>query len=80
MNLKEFCNKYGYKESTVIKTFPQVQRVILNRYGIVIEKVGRGKKAQYLEKEKPEEDQMRDLKEFLNKNPALKEYFEGIEG
>lgn len=80
MNLQEFCNKYDYSESTVIKTFPQVQRSILKRYGILIEKQGRGKKAQYIEKEKSEAEQMKDLQEFLETHPAIKEYFEGIEG
>ena len=80
MTLEEFCKKYDYKESTVIKTFPQVQSVILKRYGIKVEKVRRGKKAEYIEYEKPEEQQIKDLHEFLEKNPAVKEYFEGIEG
>ena len=26
MNLEEFCEKYDYKETTVLNTFPQVQR------------------------------------------------------
>ena len=54
MTLKEFCDKYDYSESTVIKTFPQVQSVILKRYGIKVDKVGRGKKAQYIETQKSE--------------------------
>lgn len=80
MNLQEFCSKYGYAESTVSKTFPQVQRNIFNKYGIEVIKIGKGKKAQYIEKEKTEEKQMEDLKKFLDANPAVKEYFEGIEG
>lgn len=80
MTLKEFCDKYYYSEITVLNAFPQVQRSVLKKYGILIEKQGRGKKANYIEKEKPEEMQMQDLKEFLDKNPAVREYFEGIEG
>lgn len=79
MNLKEFCKKYYYSEITVLNAFPQVQRSVLKKYGVLIEKKGRGKKAEYIEREKPEEDQLKDLKEFLEKNPAIKEYFEGIE-
>ena len=80
MNLQEFCKKYEYAESTVSKTFPQVKMNIYKKYGIEIIKIGKGKKAQYIEKEKTEEKQLEDLKEFLDKNPAIKEYFEGIEG
>jgi hypothetical protein len=80
MTLQEFCKKYDYQESTVIKTFPQVQSTILKRYGIQVIKVGRGKKAQYIEKEMSDEDQLKDLHEFLKTHPAIKEYFEGIEG
>jgi len=80
MNLQEFCEKYGYAESTVSKTFPQVKMNIFKKYGIEVIKIGKGKKAQYIEKEKTEEKQLEDLKEFLDKNPAIKEYFEGIEG
>ena len=57
-----------------------MQRSILKNYGIEIIKIGRGKKANYIEKEKSEEKQMEDLKKFLDANPAVKEYFEGIEG
>ena len=80
MTLKEFCEKYQYAESTVRHAFPQVQRSILNTYGVQIVKTGRGKKAIFTEIEKSEEDQMKDLREFLEKNPMVKEYFEGLEG
>ena len=80
MNLEEFCKKYYYSEITVLNAFPQVQRSVLKKYGVLIEKRGRGRKAEYIEREKPEEDQLKDLKEFLEKNPAIREYFEGIEG
>lgn len=80
MNLEELCKKYYYSESTVLNAFPQVQRNVLKKHGVLLEKQGRGKKAIYIEHEKPEEDQMRDLRAFLDKNPAIKEYFEGIEG
>ena len=80
MTLKELCSKYYYSEITVLNAFPQVQRSILKKYGVLIEKQGRGKKANYIEKEKPEEQQMEELKEFLETHPAVKEYFEGIEG
>lgn len=80
MTIKELCDKYYYSEITVLNAFPQVQRSVLKKYGVLIEKQGRGKKANYIEKEKPEEMQMQDLKKFLDKNPAVREYFEGIEG
>lgn len=80
MNLQQFCEKYGYAESTVTKTFPQVQRNILTKYGVEIIKVGKGKKAEYIEKEKTEEQQLAELHAFLETHPAIKEYFEGIEG
>lgn len=80
MNLKELCEKYYYSETTVLNAFPQVQRNVLKKYGVLLEKKGRGKKAIYIEHEKPEEEQMKDLRAFLEKNPAVKEYFEGIEG
>lgn len=80
MTVKELSEKYGYSETTIINAFPQVQRYIMKKFGVYIEKQGRGKKAVYIEKEKPEEEQMKDLKEFLEKNPAIREYFEGLEG
>ena len=80
MTLKQLCDKYYYSEVTVLNAFPQVQRSILKKYGILIEKHGRGKKADYVEIIKTEEQQMEELKEFLQTHPAVKEYFEGIEG
>ncbi len=80
MTQKELAEKYGFSESTIYKNFLQVQRSILKQYGVEIIKQGKGKKANYIEQEKSEEKQMEDLKEFLEKNPAIKEYFEGIEG
>ena len=80
MTLKQFCEKYYYSEVTVLNAFPQVQRSILKKYGVLIEKQGRGRKANYIEKEKHEEMQMEDLEKFLDVNLAIKEYFEGIEG
>jgi hypothetical protein len=80
MTRKELADKYGFSENTVYKNFPQVQRSVLKNYGIEVIKIGRGKKAEYIEQEKSEEKQMEDLKKFLDKNPAIKEYFEGIEG
>ena len=80
MTQKELAEKYNYKENSIYKNFLAVQQGILKKYGVLIIKKGRGKKAEYIEQEKPEEDQMRELKEFLEKNPAITEYFEGIEG
>lgn len=80
MTQKELAEKYDYRETSIYKNFPAVQQGILKKYGIYIEKIGRGKKAIFIEREKPEGQQMKDLKEFLDKNPAIKEYFEGIEG
>jgi transcriptional antiterminator len=80
MTQKELAEKYGYSENTIYKNFLSVQAGILKKYGILIEKKGRGKKAIFIEKEKPEEQQLKELKEFLETHPAVKEYFEGIEG
>lgn len=80
MTQKELAEKYGYSENTIYKNFLSVQAGILKKYGILIEKKGRGKKAVFIEKEKPEEQQIKELKEFLETHPAVKEYFEGIEG
>ena len=79
MTLQEFCKKYHYAESTVRHAFPKVQESILKLYGIHIVKEGRGSKAIFTEMEKSEEQQMADLREFLEKNPMVREYFEGLE-
>ena len=52
MNLEELCKKYYYSESTVLNAFPQVQRNVLKKHGVLLEKQGRGKKAIYIKKEK----------------------------
>lgn len=80
MTQEELANKYGYSETSIYKNFPAVQAGILRKTGVLVKKVGKGKKAEYIEKEKPEAKQMEDLRKFLDKNPAVKEYFEGIEG
>ena len=80
MTQKELAEKYYYNENSIYKNFPAVQQGILKKYGVLIIKKGKGKKAEYIEQEKPEERQMEDLRKFLDKNPAVKEYFEGIEG
>ena len=48
MNLKEVCQKFGYSESYVSKNFPRVQKAILTKWGINIQKKGRGAAAQYI--------------------------------
>ena len=73
MTLEEFCQKYSYAESSVLHGFPRVKESILKTYGVEIIKIGRGKKAEYIEKEKSKE-----LHEFLEKNPQAKEYVEGL--
>lgn len=78
MTLQELCKKYNYAESSVLHGFPRVKESILRNYGIVINKIGRGKKAEYLEEDKSKEVQMEELKEFLDKNPHAKEYVEGL--
>lgn len=47
MNLKEVCQKFGYSQSYVSKNFPRVQKAILSKWGIVLEKRGRGKEARF---------------------------------
>ena len=81
MTQEELAKKYGYSEVSIYKNFPAVQAGIYKKTGVVIEKIGKGRKAQYIEKiNKTEEEQMQDLREFLETHPAVKEYFEGIEG
>lgn len=81
MTQEELSKKYGYSVNSVYKNFPSVQYNIFKKTGVWIEKVGKGKKAVYIEKiNKTEEQQMQELKEFLDTHPAVKEYFEGIEG
>lgn len=78
MTLEEFCQKYSYAESSVLHGFPRVKESILKTYGVEIIKIGRGKKAEYIEKEKSKELQIEELHEFLEKNPQAKEYIEGL--
>lgn len=81
MTQEELAKKYGYSEISVYKNFPSVQANIFKKTGVLIEKVGKGKKAIYIEKiNKDEEQQLKELHEFLETHPAIKEYFEGIEG
>lgn len=81
MTQEELAKKYGYSENSIYKNFPSVQYNILKKTGVLIEKIGKGKKAIYIEKvNKTEEQQMEELREFLETHPAVKEYFEGIEG
>ena len=68
MTLEEFCQKYNYAESSVLHGFPRVKESILKTYGVEIIKIGRGKKAEYIEKEKSKELQIEELHEFLEKN------------
>ena len=49
MTLEEFCQKYSYAESSVLHGFPRVKERILKTYGVEIIKIGRGKKAEYIE-------------------------------
>jgi hypothetical protein len=81
MTQEQLAKKYGYSEVSIYKNFPAVQAGIYKKTGVIIEKIGKGKKAEYIEKvNKSEEEQMQDLREFLETHPAIKEYFEGIEG
>ena len=47
MTLKEVCEKFNYSQSTVVNTFPRVQKAIEKKYGIVLIKTGKGKDAVY---------------------------------
>lgn len=55
MTLEELCEKYHISESSVITSFPRTQKAIYKKYGIEIEKVGRGKSAIYIEKNLPDD-------------------------
>lgn len=78
MTLEEFCQKYNYAESSVLHGFPRVKENVLRQYGIEIVKKGRGKKAEFFEIEKSKEKQIKELHEFLEKNPLAKEYVESL--
>lgn len=49
MTLTEFCEKYGYSESTVKAKWTQVQLKLIKDKGIKVVKKGRGDKAEYIE-------------------------------
>lgn len=48
MNKKEVCERFGFNEITFSKNFKRCQKVILNKYGIYLEKIGRGETAEYV--------------------------------
>lgn len=81
MTQEELADKYGYSETSIYKNFPAVQAGILRKTGVLVKKVGKGKKAEYIEIiDKTEEEQIKELHKFLETHPAIKEYFEGLEG
>lgn len=49
MTLKEVCEKYGVAESSMTNAWPRTQKAILKKYGVKLEKEGRGQKAVYTE-------------------------------
>lgn len=49
MNLKELSKKYGFTENNLSRNFPACKESIYKKYGIIIEKEGRGISAQYIE-------------------------------
>lgn len=49
MNLKELSERYSISENTIKNQFKRVKKNIFRRYGITIEKEGRGISAQYIE-------------------------------
>ena len=49
MTAQELCQKYGISENYLARNFPTVQKSIIKKYQIKIEKEGRGKAAIYLE-------------------------------
>lgn len=48
MNLKEVCQKFGYSESYVSKNFPKFQKAVLSKYGVMLDKEGKGSSAEYI--------------------------------
>ena len=78
MTLQELCQKYNYKENSVLHGFPRIKESILKNYGVEIIKQGRGKSAEYIEVDKSKDKQIDELKEFLDKNPHAKEYVEEL--
>lgn len=55
MTLEELCNKYQISESSVTRAFPRTKEAIYKKFGIEIEKQGRGKSAVYIEKNLPDD-------------------------
>ena len=49
MTVQELSQKYGISENSILTNFPRVQKSIIKKYQIKIEKEGRGQTATYLE-------------------------------
>lgn len=49
MTAQELSQKYGISENSILTNFPRVQKSIIKKYQIKIEKEGRGQTATYLE-------------------------------
>lgn len=80
MTLQELCQKYGYAESTVLHNFPNVRNNILKTHKVWINKVGKGKKAEYIEEDRSKEMDIKELYDFFESNPRLREILlEGLD-
>jgi len=80
MTLQELCKKYNYAESTVLHNFPVVRSNILKVYKVWINKVGKGQKAEYIEEDRSKEIGVKELYDFFENNPRLKEIvLEGLD-
>lgn len=49
MTAQQLSDKYGYSITSIEKKWSNTQRLILKKYGVEIKKIGRGKKASYIE-------------------------------
>ena len=49
MTAQQLSDKYGYSLNSIENKWTNTQRLILQKYGVNIKKIGRGKKASYIE-------------------------------
>lgn len=49
MTAQQLSDKYGYSLNSITNKWSNTQRLILQKYGVEVKKIGRGKKASYVE-------------------------------
>ena len=65
MTKKELCDKFNLSEGAVTKHFPRCQEQLFKKYGVKVEKVGRGEKAEYIISDIPATLDVRQSIEFI---------------